>query len=203
MIPVYLIMTQRQLFLKLAYPLLMLRSRFFPHEKSVQLNTGHASAPVPFHTLTATANNGDTIDFTALKGKKVLLVNTASGCGYTAQFAELEKLYTQFAGSLVVIGFPANDFKEQEQLDDEGIAAFCKINFGVTFPLAQKSQVINGAGQNPVFTWLTHTDQNGWCSQQPLWNFCKYLVDEEGNLMGFFAHTISPLDTKLVRLVQS
>jgi glutathione peroxidase len=195
-------MTPRQIFLKLVYPLIMLRNKVFPHDKSVQHNSKHVKAPVSFHAVKATANNGDPIDLNIFRGKKILLVNTASNCGFTPQYAELETLYNTYRDSLVVIGFPANDFKEQEQLDDTGIAEFCKINFGVTFPLAQKSQVIKGQAQTPVFSWLTHADQNGWCNQQPLWNFCKYLVDEQGDLMGFFAHSVSPLDTKLVELVK-
>jgi glutathione peroxidase len=180
----------------------MLRNRFFPNDKAVQRNMKHKTAPVPFHTVTVTANNGDAIDLSSFRGKKILLVNTASNCGFTPQYAELETLYKAYHDILVVIGFPANDFKEQEHLDDAGIATFCKINFGVTFPLARKSQVIKGPAQNPVFGWLTHAGQNGWCNQQPLWNFCKYLVDEQGNLMAFFAHTVSPMDEKLVGMIK-
>lgn len=195
-------MTTRQIFLKLVYPLIMLRNRLFPHDRSVQRNTKHKTASVPFYTLAVTANNGNGINLSSFRGKKILIVNTASNCGFTPQYAELETLYKAYRDTLVVIGFPANDFKEQEQLDDAAIAEFCSINFGVTFPLARKSQVIKGTAQTPVFTWLTHADQNGWCNQQPLWNFCKYLVDERGDLMAFFAHTVSPLDEKLVSLLK-
>ncbi len=191
-------MTTRQIFLKAVYPLIMLRNKLFPHDKSVQFNTKQKSPAISFYTLPVTANNGTPIDLNQFRGKKVLIVNTASACGFTAQYGELETLFQQYQNKLVVIGFPANDFKEQEQLDDAGIAEFCKINFGVTFPLAKKSQVIKGADQTPVFKWLTNAEQNGWCNQQPLWNFSKYLVDENGNLAGFFAHSVSPLDKQLV-----
>jgi glutathione peroxidase len=195
-------MTVRQILLKAAYPLIMLRNRLVPHDRSIQKNEANKTAPVSFYSLHTKANNGTDIDFAGFKGKKVLLVNTASNCGFTGQYAELEELHQRFQQQLVVIGFPANDFKQQEQLDDAGIAAFCKVNFGVTFLLAKKSQVIEGDAQNPVFNWLTHAEQNGWTNQQPLWNFNKYLVDEQGRLAAFFAHTVSPLHPQMITLIE-
>lgn len=194
-------MTLRQFFLKAAYPLLMLAGKKRKHTASILFAPGGRKPAVPFHSLVITANNGETIRFDLFKGKKVLICNTASDCGYTAQYADLEKLYRQYAGQLVVIGFPANDFKGQEPLDDAGIAQFCQRNFGVSFLLSQKSQVIHGASQHPVFTWLTNPAKNGWCKQQPTWNFCKYLIDEEGSLRAFFAQNISPLDKQLTDML--
>ncbi|MCW3087936.1 MAG: glutathione peroxidase [Sediminibacterium sp.] len=194
-------MTWRQSFLKTVYPLVMLKGKLFPDKKQVQLNAANAKPVVSFYTLMATANNGSVVNFQDLKGKKVLLVNTASDCGYTGQYDELEKLHKQYPGQLVILGFPANDFKEQEKKDDAGIAEFCKINFGVSFPLMQKSHVVKGAEQNPVFQWLSQADKNGWCNQQPVWNFSKYLVNEEGVLVGFFAHTVSPGDRKVIEAI--
>ena len=136
-----------------------------------------------------------------LKGKKLLLVNTASACGYTGQYAELEELYKKYKDQLVIIGFPANDFKQQEQKNDEEIAEFCKVNYGVTFLLAKKSSVIKGAEQHPVFAWLSDAGKNGWNDEEPTWNFCKYLVDEEGILKAFFPQTVSPLDKSVVQLL--
>lgn len=195
-------MTTRQLLLKVLYPLIMLRNKLFPHDRSIQRNQHNKEAPVSFYSLHTSANNGSDISFDAFKGKKVLLVNTASNCGFTGQYAELEELYQRYRQQLVVIGFPANDFKQQEQLDDAGIAEFCKMNFGVTFPLAKKSQVIAGQAQNPVFNWLTHAKQNGWSNQQPLWNFNKYLVDQHGRLAAFFAHTVSPLHPEMIGMIE-
>ncbi len=126
-----------------------------------------------------------------------MLVNTASDCGYTGQYDDLQKLSEKYKDRLVVIGFPANDFKEQEKGTDEEIAAFCKINFGVSFPLMKKSSVKKGPEQNPVFQWLTDPAKNGWSKQPPSWNFCKYLVDEEGRLTHYFASTIEPLSTHI------
>jgi glutathione peroxidase len=195
-------MTTRQILLKALYPLIMLRNKLFPHDKSIQQNQRSKEPPVSFYSLETKANNGGDIHFSDFRGKKVLLVNTASNCGFTGQYAELEELHQRFPQELVVIGFPANDFKQQEQLDDAGIAEFCKVNYGVSFPLAKKSQVIDGDRQNPVFNWLTHAKQNGWSNQQPLWNFNKYLVDEEGRLAAFFAHTISPLHPEMIALIE-
>ena len=108
-----------------------------------------------------------------------MLVNTASNCGYTDQYDDLQKLHEQFQNKFVILGFPANDFKEQEKGNDEDIAQFCKINFGVTFPLMQKTSVIKSADQNAVFKWLTDSTNNGWNNKQPSWNFSKYLINEE------------------------
>jgi glutathione peroxidase len=130
------------------------------------------------------------------------LVNTASDCGYTGQYSELEELYQQYKNKLVVIGFPANDFKNQESKNDDAIASFCKINYGVTFPLAQKSSVIKGSQQNEVFNWLSDSTKNGWCNQPPTWNFSKYLVDENGMLIGYFSKDVSPLNEKIIRALQ-
>ncbi len=191
-------MTARQIFLKAIYPLIMLKTKFFPHEKSTRYNRKNIPPTIPFYNLKAIANNGTEINFADFRGKKVLLVNTASNCGYTGQYADLQKLHESYKDKLVVLGFPANDFKEQEQGDDASIAEFCQVNFGVSFSLAKKSQVVKGPGQNPVFNWLTHSSINGWCDQQPLWNFNKYLIDEEGRLSGFFAHTVSPMEIQLI-----
>ena len=158
--------------------------------------------PVPFYSLKAVLNDGSSFDMASLKGKKVLLVNTASECGYTGQYEQLQKLYSQRNPGLVVIGFPANDFKEQEKGSNEEIASFCKKNYGVTFPLIEKSVVIKTPQQNNVFQWLTDPAKNGWNSQAPTWNFCKYLVNEEGVLVDFFASGIEPTGLEIEKAVQ-
>jgi glutathione peroxidase len=194
-------MTWRQSFLKTVYPLVMLKAKLFANQKQVQVNSNYTKPPASFYALSATANNDKVINFNDLKGKKVLLVNTASDCGFTAQYDELEALHKRYKDKLVILAFPANDFKEQEKSDDTGIAQFCKVNYGISFPLMQKSHV-KGNEQNAVFQWLTHAVQNGWCDQQPVWNFSKYLVDENGVLIGFFAHTVSPGDRKIVSAIE-
>ncbi len=195
-------MTYRQSFLKVIYPLIMLPGKLFGSAKAIQKNTGNKLPALSIYDLELELNNGTKIRMDQFKGKKILLVNTASDCGYTGQYEVLEQLHKQYGNKLVVIGFPANDFKDQEKKDDAAIAEFCKINYGVTFLLAKKSSVIKGPEQNPLFAWLSHAEQNGWCKQQPVWNFSKYLVNETGVLTHFFAQTVSPLDTALTDQIQ-
>ena len=195
-------MTWRQSFLKTVYPLVMLKGKLFPNKKAIQVNSNNIKPLTSFYELKATGNNGIPINFSLFKGKKVMIVNTASDCGFTAQYDELEKLHQQYKDKLVILGFPANDFKQQEKKDDVGIAQFCKVNFGITFQLMQKSHVVKGTEQNLVFQWLADAKQNGWCNQQPVWNFCKYLINEEGVLTGFFSQTVSPLNEEVISSIQ-
>lgn len=191
-------MSLRQSIMKTIYPLIMLKGKLFAKKADYQSNDKNITPPVSFYTLHVTQNNGTIIDLNEYKGKKILIVNTASDCGYTGQFDDLEKLHQQNK-DLVILGFPANDFKQQEKKDDKAIAEFCKVNYGVTFPLMQKTHVIKGAEQNAVFKWLSDPAMNGWCAQQPVWNFNKYLVNEEGVLVGYFSQNISPLDTRVIK----
>lgn len=194
-------MTWRQSFLKTVYPLLMLKAKMFPGKTAMLLNTENKKPVTSFYDLSAVANDGSVIDFHRFAGKKILIVNTASDCGYTAQYDDLEKLHNQYK-DLVILGFPANDFKQQEKENDASIAQFCKINFGVSFPLMQKTHVVKGDEQNAVFSWLSHKEKNGWCDQQPAWNFNKYMVSEEGILLGYFDQNIPPTDRKIIDLIQ-
>ena len=157
----------------------------------------NAVPSVSFYTLKDTAIDGTPFDFKKLRGKKIMLVNTASDCGYTGQYDDLQKLSEEYKDKLVVIGFPANNFNDQEKGTNEEIASFCKKNFGVSFPLMKKSSVIKGATQNKIFEWLTDSTKNGWNDEQPSWNFCKFMVDEEGRLTNFFGSTIKPLGTEV------
>lgn len=153
----------------------------------------------PFHELKTTLNNGQVVDFSQFKNKKVLLVNTASNCGYTGQFEELQQLHEKFSDKVALIGFPANDFQEQEKGNDSEIAQFCQVNYGVTFPLSKKSSIVHGREQHPVYSWLTHAEQNGWNSHSPDWNFSKYLIDENGFLTHYFGPAVSPLSAEIVK----
>lgn len=190
-------MTYRQKFLKAVYPVWMWFTKLTGTNTKTATNK-EAVPPVSFYSLQAQHINLAPLDFASLKGKKVLLVNTASDCGYTDQYADLEKLSNQFKDKLVVIGFPANDFKEQEKGSDEAIAAFCKKNYGVSFPLMKKSVVIKSPEQNPVYQWLTDPAKNGWNDMVPSWNFCKYLVDENGKLVSFYASSIEPFNKEII-----
>ena len=192
-------MTYRQKVLKAIYPALMWFTKLTG--KNTKELSGDKLPPVSFYSLKTILNNGDTLDFAGLKGKKVLLVNTASDCGYTNQYTDLQKLADDQKDKLLVIGFPANDFKEQEKGTDEEIAQFCKMNFGVSFPLAKKSVVIRSAQQNPVYQWLTDSTRNGWNKKPPTWNFTKYLVNEEGKLTHYFGPSVSPLSKDVLDAV--
>ncbi|TAL47659.1 MAG: glutathione peroxidase [Chitinophagaceae bacterium] len=194
-------MTIRQKVLKAVYPALMWWTKV-SGKNVTSLSNKKAQPPVSFYSLKDTMNNGKEFDFSTLKGKKVLLVNTASDCGYTDQYDDLQKLYQQYNGKLVIIGFPANDFKEQEKGSDEEIAQFCKINYGVTFPLMKKSSVLKGAGQNPVFQWLSDSTKNGWCNKKPSWNFSKYIVNEEGVLTNYFGSSVSPASDEFTKAIK-
>ena len=193
-------MTARQKILKTIYPAFMWFTG--KNDNAVkQLANEKIIPPVAIYSLKDTANNGTVFDFETLKGKKLMLVNTASDCGYTSQYDDLQKLSEQYKDKLIVIGFPANDFKEQEKGSDEDIAAFCKLNFAVSFPLMKKSSVIKGSNQNIIFNWLTDSAKNGWNNKQPSWNFCKYLVDEEGRLTNYFGPAIEPLGKEITEAV--
>ncbi len=167
-----------------------------------ETNRQHAVPPVSFYSLHSTLNNGKYFSFEQLKGKKVLLVNTASDCGYTGQYSQLQQLQDKAGEKLVILAFPANDFKQQEQGSDAQIAAFCHRNYGISFPLMQKTVVVKGAEQNPVFTWLTDKTLNGWNNRPPGWNFSKYLVNENGILTGYFGPSVSPLSKQLLQAVE-
>jgi glutathione peroxidase len=188
-------LTLRQRLLKWVYPLFVSGKKLITDQQILH-NEKAVSPPVPFYGLSVELNDGKELSLGDVRGKKVLIVNTASNCGYTGQYTELQKLHEQ-SKDLVIIGFPANDFKEQEKGSDEAIAAFCRANFGVSFLLAKKSRVIRGPGQNKVFQWLTSKELNGWNDQPPAWNFSKYLIDEEGRLMHYFAPAISPLGRQM------
>ena len=193
-------MTLRQKVLKAIYPAWMWYAKM--RGKNVtELKNEQKQPPVSFYTLKGTLNNGTVFDFSSLKGKKVMLVNTASDCGFTDQYEALQKLSEEYKNKLVVIGFPANDFKQQEKGSDEEIAQFCKLNFGVTFPLMKKTVVIKTAEQNEVFKWLTDSAKNGWNNKPPSWNFAKYIVNEQGILTNYFGSSISPAGKDVIKAI--
>jgi glutathione peroxidase len=195
-------MSYRQSILKTMYPIIM-KATGTAGSKQVQENKAIVKGTVEFYTLTTKDIAGNTFSFEQFKGKKVLIVNTASDCGYTGQYENLEKLSKQFKDNLVVVGFPANDFKNQETKDDQAIAAFCQKNYGVSFPLMAKSVVVKSNAQNGVYAWLTSATLNGWCNQAPAWNFCKYLVNEQGVLTHYFPMSIDPLDPIVLEAIKN
>jgi glutathione peroxidase len=158
-----------------------------------------ATAQSEFYNFKVKALDGSEFDFATLKGKKVLIVNTASKCGFTPQYAGLEKLHEQYKDKgVVVIGFPANDFMGQEPGASTEIAAFCSKNYGVTFPMMDKVTVVGG-GKAPIYQWLSSKTKNGWNDQEPSWNFCKYLVNEKGELVSFFTSKVEPMSDEIVK----
>ena len=195
-------MSYRQSILKTMYPVIMFPGKLMGAKNASKLNTDNKQPQKDFYALQAVLNNGDTLSFESFRGKKVVLVNTASDCGYTGQYKELEALYQQYKNNLIVVGFPANDFKEQEKKSDADIATFCKVNYGVTFLLMRKGSVVKGSEQQSVYQWLTNANANGWCNQAPVWNFCKYVESEEGLLQAYFPQTVSPLDEAFVSQIQ-
>ena len=194
-------MTYRQKFLKAVYPAFVWLSKLTGKNNKTLANEKAAPA-VSFYTLKDSLIGGQPFDFAQLKGKKIMLVNTASDCGYTNQYADLEKLYQQYKDKLVVIGFPANDFKEQEKGTDDAIAKFCKENYGVTFLLMKKSSVVKSPVQNEVFQWLTNPAKNGWNDQLPSWNFSKYIVDENGRLINYFGSAVEPFSNEIIDAIK-
>jgi len=168
------------------------------------MTTVHAKSDCPdwLNRDIGKLHSKDTLNLCKLAaGKVALMVNTASDCGYTNQYDDLQKLYQQFNDQLEIIAFPANDFKEQEKGSDNDIAQFCKVNFGVTFPLAKKSVVVKSNEQNNIFKWLTSKSKNGWNEQPPTWNFSKYLINEQGMLTHYFDPSISPLSEEVVEAI--
>ena len=193
-------MTLRQKLLKRLYPLIMKFSQKGEKGK-VSLKPTTVSAIILSDGLHIDFSNGEILKLKELKGKKVLLVNTASDCGYTGQFEELQQVQNLYKDSLIIVGFPANDFLEQEKGADSTILNFCQVNYGVTFPIAKKSVVIKNANQNLIFEWLSNPAKNGWNDQEPVWNFSKYLLSETGELLGYFGPAISPNDKRLLDLI--
>ncbi|HEU4472258.1 MAG TPA: glutathione peroxidase [Flavisolibacter sp.] len=141
---------------------------------------------------------GNEIDFSAFKGKKILIVNTASKCGNTPQYAELEKLYKKYQGKLVIVGFPANNFGGQEPGSNEEIKEFCTRNYGVSFPMAEKVSV-KGQDMAPIFTYLVNEAKKMGIEDPVKWNFTKFLVDEKGKLVTVFSHRTLPMSEEVLK----
>ena len=196
-------MSARQKILKSFYPTLTGITRFFGVKTSIKLPTQKKVAPESLYQYSFEGIEGDTLPLKQYAGKKIIIVNTASDCGYTGQYEELQKLYEQEKGNVLILGFPANDFKQQEKGSNETIAAFCKKNYGVTFPLAAKSVVVKEKNQHPVFKWLSDPAKNGWNDRDPVWNFSKYIIDENGNLIGYFDPGVSPLSNDFLTVLHS
>ncbi len=161
------------------------------------------NAPAPSKTLydfTVNSIDGQPVALSGFKGKKVVILNVASKCGFTPQYADWEKFYQEHGDKIVVLGFPANDFASQEPGSNKEIAQFCQKNYGVSFPMFEKVSV-QGNDQAPLYKWLTTKSLNGWNDKTPTWNFCKYVVNEKGELTHFFASKVKPNDAEFKKAV--
>ena len=143
------------------------------------------------HSFTVKSIDGKDIKMSSFKGKKILIVNTASKCGYTPQYESLEKVYEQYKDKLVIIGFPCNQFGGQEPGSNEEIVEFCKKNYGVTFPLADKVDV-KGTNTAAIYQWLTQKSKNGVLDASISWNFNKFLLDENGKMIAYYPSNVKP-----------
>ena len=153
-----------------------------------------SSTTESIHQFVVTDIEGNKFDFSSLKGKKIMVVNTASRCGLTPQYEKLEELYTKYKSkNFIIVGFPANDFLMQEPGSNEDIAKFCKKNYGVSFPMMSKISV-NGKKIHPVYKFLTKKSLNGLKDNKVEWNFQKYLLDEKGYLVRVISPSTAPDD---------
>jgi glutathione peroxidase len=153
------------------------------------------------HAFKVKSIEGGTIDFSKFKGKKILVVNTASKCGYTPQYEALEKVYEEYKDKLVIVGFPANNFKEQEPGSDTEISEFCKARYGVKFPLASKVSV-KGDDAAPIYKWLTTKSENGVLDATIAWNFNKFLLDENGKMIAYFPSKVTPDSEEILKYLK-
>jgi glutathione peroxidase len=149
------------------------------------------------HQFKITGIDGKEIDFADFNGKKVMIVNVASECGYTPQYAQMQELYERFQDKLVVVGFPANNFGGQEPGTHDQIQAFCTKNYGVTFPLTAKIDIQT----EPIYQWLAQESKNGVMDSQVQWNFSKYLLDENGQLVSCYPSSVSPIDEVIIDFI--
>lgn len=144
--------------------------------------------------------DGEEISMSKFKGKKMLIVNVASECGFTPQYKSLQALHEKYGNKVTVIGFPANNFGAQEPGNEGQIKEFCKKNYGVTFQMMEKISV-KGEDMHPLYQWLSNKELNGSCNDAPKWNFCKYLIDEKGNIVKFFSSKVDPMSEDITSLL--
>ena len=153
-----------------------------------------------FHSFKMKGIDGKVIDFSQFKGKKIIVLNTASKCGYTPQYADWEKFH-KANKDVVILGFPANEFGGQEPGSNSEIASFCQLNYGVSFQMMEKV-VVKGSAKCELYQWLTDKSQNGWNEKEPSWNFCKYVINEKGELANFFASGVKPTSPEFIEALK-
>ncbi len=179
-----------------------LTSCFFGKSKTVEPVANLQSTPSGFYAIAIKKlDEKSTLDLSIYKGKKVLIVNTASKCGFTPQYKELQQLQDKYADKLVIIGTPCNQFGSQEPGTEEEIETFCQVNYGVTFPLTEKLDV-KGSNQHALYQWLTQKSKNGSLDASVSWNFNKFLINENGHLIGYYPSTVTPLSDELQNAIR-
>ncbi len=153
------------------------------------------------HSIDVEMIDGEVISLSKYKGKKLLIVNVASACGFTPQYEGLQELHNMFGDILVVLGCPCNDFGGQEPGSEQEIQSFCSTSFGVTFPMTKKLGIVNET--HPLYAWLTSQEANGVVDAEVNWNFCKFLVNEDGQLAHFYASAVAPASEEIIGWVKA
>ena len=191
------------LFMAFPYSILMFFSSCLGINSDVKNRpTSSTSKPsTSIYDIEIVTIDGKPFDLQTLKGKKILIVNTASKCGYTPQYEELQELHTLHGDSVVILGFPCNDFGSQESGTESEIATFCTKNYGVTFQMFEKVHV-KGDEQHALYKWLTTPALNGWNKDAPGWNFCKYLISEDGELLNYFGSGVKPMSKTVLDAIK-
>jgi len=169
---------------------------------TANINSEDTNQPTSVYDFEFTTLDGQKIVMNEFKGRKILIVNTASECGFTPQYKELQELYDKYSSKVVVLGFPANNFGGQEPGSNQEIATFCEKNYGVKFPVMEKVSV-TGADTHPLFQYLSDKSLNGVTDEKPTWNFCKYLISEKGQIIKFFPSKVKPLSEEIISAINS
>ncbi len=178
----------------LAFLFLIIQTSCFQANKVASRPAGSSNPKMEKHILpdlTVQSLDGKPVQLSQYRGKKIIILNVASKCGYTPQYADWETFFKAHQDKVAVLGFPCNDFAGQEPGSADQIAEFCQKNYGVSFPMFEKVHV-KGAEQAPLYHWLSDPAQNGWNSDVPSWNFCKYVINENGELTNFFGSGVKP-----------
>ena len=168
--------------------------------KNVIEHEGVVSGSKSFYDLSINDINGEEINLERFKGKKIMIVNVASRCGYTSQYRDLQSLYEKNKDKLEIIAVPCNDYGSQESGSNSDIKNFCETNYGVSFTMGSKQQ-IKSSPMSDLYRWLSDPKQNGWNSSLPSWNFCKYVINEDGQLTHFLRSGVSPTGKEMSEII--
>jgi glutathione peroxidase len=172
----------------------------FSKKQTILSSTNVNNYKGSFYDFIVNDLSGKPVNLKDFEGKTVVLINVASKCGFTPQYADWQKFHEKYGDKVAVLGFPANDFMSQEPGSSEEIAEFCQKNYGVTFRMFEKVTV-TGKDKAPLYNWLSTKELNGWNNQEPTWNFCKYLINKEGKLTHFFESKITPENPEFLKAV--